>query len=89
MIPHEPTHGNQRLLSDLNLQHVMGTKETLVHGAVNLFSILIISTGLGQIVQFELVNRELILGVDAPVYDAAGIPLEGPRYRAEAVCRVV
>lgn len=41
-----------------------------------------LANSLGQ-ATFEMSNYNLQFGVDAPIFDSQGVPLEGPRYLAE------
>jgi hypothetical protein len=69
--------------SKLKIQHRMSMKPVIVLLTVHLFSIPFFWNSFGQVVHFELINWNFHAKVDAPVFDSLGIPLEGPRYRAE------
>ena len=56
-------------------------KTKLIIGFVALNSLLL-PAAFGQST-FQFLNFQPALGIDAPVYDAQGVPLEGPNYVAE------
>jgi hypothetical protein len=64
------------------IQYPLRPMKTAIVVALSAFSLLPACTVLSQS-SFEFKNRNTLRGVDAPVFDAQGIPLAGTNYSAE------